>query len=248
MTLRTLILSLVLLLAISSSASSDDDLVAELVALRARSPSGVIHLDDRAVSRFLTSAPTPRPFSLLVFFDAAQLREKPDLHLPQLRSEFGLLSSSFSQRNPSSSSLFFCDIEFQESQSSFHLFGVSSLPHIRLVSPHHSSPKTWTRWTNPTSPASPNPWPAEFVEIPHRPRGRPHQPPAPLSTKQIFPPDLRPCRFLPVPDQRALAGDTLLHDRKLWMSLCGLRLLLQCFRHDAQHHQEDAYVHTTGSW
>ncbi|KAJ0983174.1 hypothetical protein J5N97_011429 [Dioscorea zingiberensis] len=218
MTLRTLILSLVLLLAISSSASSSDDLVAELVALRARSPSGVIHLDDRAVSRFLTSAPTPRPFSLLVFFDAAQLREKPDLHLPQLRSEFGLLSSSFSQRNPSSSSLFFCDIEFQESQSSFHLFGVSSLPHIRLVSPHHSSPKDSDAMDQSDFARLAESM-AEFVESRTGLEVGPINRPPPLSTKQIFLLISALVVSSPFLIKRALAGDTLLHDRKLWMSL-----------------------------
>ncbi|KAJ0983232.1 hypothetical protein J5N97_011487 [Dioscorea zingiberensis] len=218
MTLRTLILPLVLLLAISSSASSDDDLVAELVALRARSPSGVIHLDDRAVSRFLTSAPTPRPFSLLVFFDAAQLREKPDLHLPQLRSEFGLLSSSFSQRNPSSSSLFFCDIEFQESQSSFHLFGVSSLPHIRLVSPHHSSPKDSDAMDQSDFARLAESM-AEFVESRTGLEVGPINRPPPLSTKQIFLLISALVVSSPFLIKRALAGDTLLHDRKLWMSL-----------------------------
>ncbi|KAI7987705.1 putative dolichyl-diphosphooligosaccharide--protein glycosyltransferase subunit 3B [Camellia lanceoleosa] len=68
---------------------------------------------------------TPRPFSLLIFFDASQLHDKQELHLKSLRSEFSLVSSSFiSNNNPSSQSkLFFCYIEFKESQSSFAQFG-----------------------------------------------------------------------------------------------------------------------------
>ncbi|KAM0952288.1 putative oligosaccharyl transferase complex, subunit OST3/OST6, Thioredoxin-like superfamily [Dioscorea sansibarensis] len=217
MILRTLVLSLLLLLPISS-ASSDADLVAELVALRARSPSGVIHFDDRAISRFLTSAPSPRPFSLLVFFDAAQLRDKPELHLPQLRSEFGLLSSSFFLHNPSSTSLFFCDIEFQESQSSFQLFGVSSLPHIRLVSPHHSSPKD-SDAMDPSDFSRLAESMAEFVQARTGLEVGPIKRPPPLSTKQILLLIAALIASAPFVIKRVLVGDTILHDRKLWMSL-----------------------------
>jgi oligosaccharyltransferase complex subunit gamma len=87
-----------------------DDLVAELQSLRALSPSGVIHLTESSVTRFL-SAPAPRPYSMLVFFDASAHHSKPGLHLPQLRSEFGLLAASFNAHNPGSSDLFFTDIE-----------------------------------------------------------------------------------------------------------------------------------------
>jgi oligosaccharyltransferase complex subunit gamma len=100
-----------------------DDLVAVLQSLRARSPSGVIHLTGSSVTRFL-SAPAPRPYSVLAFFDASAHHSKPGLHLPQLRSEFGLLAASFNAHNPGSSDLFFADIEFAESQHSFHQFGV----------------------------------------------------------------------------------------------------------------------------
>jgi oligosaccharyltransferase complex subunit gamma len=55
------------------------------------------------------------------------------LHLPQLRSEFGLLAASFDVRNPGSGDLLFADIEFAELQHSFHQFGVNSLPHVRLI-------------------------------------------------------------------------------------------------------------------
>ncbi|RRT44715.1 hypothetical protein B296_00046942, partial [Ensete ventricosum] len=114
-----LILLLLILGGAAASSPSGEDLVAELETLRSQSPSGFIHLDDRLVSRFLTSAATPRPYSLFIFFDAAQLRSKPELHLPHLHSD--------------THRLFFCDIEFGESQNSFALFGVSSLPHARLV-------------------------------------------------------------------------------------------------------------------
>ncbi|KAJ6364006.1 hypothetical protein OIU76_029026 [Salix suchowensis] len=87
---------------------------------------------------FLNLHQTPRPYSLLIFFDAEQFHSKPELHLQDLYTQYSLVSSSFIANNDVSaaSSLFFCDIEFKESQKSFSLFGVNSLPHIRLVGPN----------------------------------------------------------------------------------------------------------------
>ncbi|PQQ16007.1 putative dolichyl-diphosphooligosaccharide--protein glycosyltransferase subunit 3B [Prunus yedoensis var. nudiflora] len=69
---------------------SNSDQVAELLSLQARSKSGVIRLDDHSLSRFLTSVKTPRPYWVLIFFDAAKLHDKHELHLKELRSEFSL--------------------------------------------------------------------------------------------------------------------------------------------------------------
>ncbi|XWS15606.1 hypothetical protein CRYUN_Cryun34aG0015400 [Craigia yunnanensis] len=126
-------ISLSLFLVISK-AESESELVADLLTLQSESKSGVIHLDDRTVSKFLTSTKTPRPYYFLIFFDATQLHDKSELRLRELRQEFTLVASSFiTNHNNSNTELFFCDIEFRESQSSFQLFGVNSLPHIRLV-------------------------------------------------------------------------------------------------------------------
>ncbi|XP_047331552.1 probable dolichyl-diphosphooligosaccharide--protein glycosyltransferase subunit 3B [Impatiens glandulifera] len=119
------------------SSFSDDDLFSDLISLRSKSESGVIRLNDQLLSRFHTSSKSPRGFSLLIFFDAVQLHNKTELNLRGLRNEFGLLASSFITNNKESlssrSTIFFCDMEFSESQSSFKKFGVKSVPHIRLV-------------------------------------------------------------------------------------------------------------------
>nr|KJB67141.1 hypothetical protein B456_010G177400 [Gossypium raimondii] len=135
--------TLSLFLAISTAESESElELVADLRALQSESKSGVIHLDDRTIAKFLTSPKTPRPYSILIFFDATQLHDKTELHLRELRQEFALVASSFiTNHNNSNTKLFFADIEFRESQSSFHLFGVNSLPHIRLVGPTAKSLK-----------------------------------------------------------------------------------------------------------
>uniref|UniRef100_A0A2C9U4Q3 Thioredoxin domain-containing protein n=1 Tax=Manihot esculenta TaxID=3983 RepID=A0A2C9U4Q3_MANES len=131
---------------LTTSASDPEELVNELLSLQSQSKTGVIHLDDNSISRFLTSTKTPRPYSLLIFFDATHLHDKHELRLQYLHDEFSLVASSFILNNPDKSSasyakLFFCDVEFKESESSFSLFGVDAVPNIRLVGPNVKNPK-----------------------------------------------------------------------------------------------------------
>ena len=70
-----LLLLISLLLISTSTNSSNSDQVSEL---QSRSKTGIIHLDDHSVSRYLTSTKTPRPYYLLIFFDAAELHDKSD--------------------------------------------------------------------------------------------------------------------------------------------------------------------------
>ncbi|XAR69595.1 hypothetical protein NMG60_11001248 [Bertholletia excelsa] len=116
-------------------AAADFDLLSDLLTLQSQSPTGVIRLNDALVTRFLASNP-PYPFSLIIFFDALHLHSQPQLQLKQLLSEFALVSSSFLRNNKSPqnpSNLFFCYLEYKQSQSSFAQFGINSLPHILLI-------------------------------------------------------------------------------------------------------------------
>ncbi|KAJ4842878.1 hypothetical protein Tsubulata_003524 [Turnera subulata] len=70
-----------------------------------------------------------------------RLHDKAELRLPELHREFALLSTSFATNNPDASFLFFWELEFKESQSSFSLFGVNTLPYVRLVGPNVKSLK-----------------------------------------------------------------------------------------------------------
>ncbi|PKA46404.1 putative dolichyl-diphosphooligosaccharide--protein glycosyltransferase subunit 3B [Apostasia shenzhenica] len=199
---------------------SGDDLVAELETLRSQSPSGVIRLDDRLVSRFLTSAPVPRPYHLLIFFDAASLRSKPELHLPQLRSEFAIVSQSFAAHHsglPTASKLFFCELEFGDSQSSFSLFGVNSLPHVRIVSPstrvlldsEAMESSAFARLADSM---------AEFVESKSKLSVGPIIRPPPVSPRQIVVLLLVLLVASPFIMKKIVAGETMLHDSRVWMA------------------------------
>ncbi|PSS24709.1 Dolichyl-diphosphooligosaccharide--protein glycosyltransferase subunit 3B like [Actinidia chinensis var. chinensis] len=217
----SLLLTLVFSL-LSPSSPTSSDLVADLLTLESQSPSGVIRLSDPLISRFLTSAAVPRPFSLLIFFDAAQLHDKSELQLKSLRSEFALLASSFIANNahdPSSlSKLFFCDLEFRDAQSSFSLFGVNALPHIRLVpatarnlkdDSHQMDAGDFSRLAESM---------AKFVESKTKLTIGPiHRPPIVSKTQWTV---LIAAFLICVPFvvKKLISGDTLLHDPKVWLA------------------------------
>ncbi|KAL1166088.1 hypothetical protein V6Z11_A06G173100 [Gossypium hirsutum] len=212
--------TLSLFLAISTAESESElELVADLRALQSESKSGVIHLDDRTIAKFLTSPKTPRPYSILIFFDATQLHDKTELHLRELRQEFALVASSFiTNHNNSNTKLFFADIEFRESQSSFHLFGVNSLPHIRLVGPTAKSLKDESEQMDQGDFSRLAESMAEFVESRTKLTVGPiHRPPI-LSKTQM---GLIVALLLissPFIAKKIFAGETLLHDPKIWLS------------------------------
>ncbi|XP_021887404.1 probable dolichyl-diphosphooligosaccharide--protein glycosyltransferase subunit 3B [Carica papaya] len=207
----------------SVSSDPDTDLISELISLQSGSESGVIHLNDLSVSRFLISTKTPRSYSLLVFFDAVQLHDKSELHLQDLRREFGILASSFVVNNANGSSLshgklFFCDIEFKESQSSFALFGVNSLPHVRLVGPTAANLKDESLQMDQGDFSRMAESMAEFIEAKTKLTVGPiHRPPL-LSKKQLGFIAVFVLIWTPFLIKKILAGDTLLHDRKIWLS------------------------------
>ncbi|KAI4298647.1 hypothetical protein L6164_032181 [Bauhinia variegata] len=209
------------LIASTASLDSDADRVSELLTLQSRSESGVIHLNDQFVSRFLASVKTPRPYWLLVFFDAIQLHEKPELRLEELYNEFALVASSYITNNPDSSSpshgkLFFCNIEFKESQSSFSLFGVNSLPHIRLIGPHHTLKESDQMDQGDFSRLAESM--AEFIESKTKLVVGPiHRPPL-ISRNQWIIIVLAFLIWLPFAVKKILTGQTLLHEPKVWLA------------------------------
>ncbi|XP_031475526.1 probable dolichyl-diphosphooligosaccharide--protein glycosyltransferase subunit 3B [Nymphaea colorata] len=214
------LLSLISIFPSKISPESPADLVADLLALQQRSPSGVIRLDDHAIRRFLLGPPTPRPYSLLIFFDATQLHDKPELRLQQLRSEFALVASSFIKNNQgqdSETQLFFCDLEFKESQTSFGLFGVNALPHIRVVLPHvrklaDSDSMDQVDFSRLAEGIS------DFVEAKAKLSVGPIERPPPISKTQMMILVLILLVSAPFVVKRVLEGDTLLHEPKMWLA------------------------------
>ncbi|KAJ4975327.1 hypothetical protein NE237_000433 [Protea cynaroides] len=201
------------------SAESDVDRVEELLRIQSKSKSGVIHLDDKSLWRFFSSG-NPRSYALVIFFDAVHLHDKQELHLQEIRAQFGLVASTFINNNkdtPAKSKLFFCDIEFKESQSSFLQFGVNTLPHIRHVGPQIQNLKD-------SEPMDQNELPrmadaiAEFVEAKTMLTIGPIERPPLVSKKQLGFLLAVIVIWAPFVVKRLLSGDTLLQNPKLWLS------------------------------
>ncbi|KAK9117147.1 hypothetical protein Sjap_016094 [Stephania japonica] len=147
-------------------------------------------LTDETLAQFLTSHPT-RSYSLLIFFDTIQLHDKPELHLQSLHSDFALVAHSFISNNK----LFFCDIEFKHSQSSFSLF--SDQAHFSCLL--DSLP--------------------DFVQSHTGLSVGPIDRPLAISTRQLILIFLLALVLAPFLVKRVLEGDTLLHEPLLWMTL-----------------------------
>ncbi|VFQ88964.1 unnamed protein product [Cuscuta campestris] len=199
---------------------SQNEVVSELTHLRSQSPAGVIHLTDSLLRR-ITSVPSPRPFSILIFFDAQQLHSKQELSLPALKKEFSLLSSSFIANNPDSNvngKLFFFVIEFQESQQSFAQFGVNSLPQIRIVPPSATDLKTDSIQMDASDFSRMAESMAEFVESKTQLEIGPINRPPVVSKKQIMLAVAVVLISSPFLIKKVIAGNTALHNKYLWMA------------------------------
>lgn len=106
----------------------------ELQKLRARSP--VIKMSTEKFDRF-SSAGT-RAYSLLVFFNAANLKEAKSLKLKENLDKFKSLAKvvrGVAVKDPShaANNVFFVEIEMAQSRDLFARFGVNNLPWITHV-------------------------------------------------------------------------------------------------------------------
>ncbi|KAL6546726.1 hypothetical protein OROMI_022447 [Orobanche minor] len=211
------VLLLLSLLGPPASVTSSESIISEFSALQSQSPDGVIHLTDALLRRIL-SLPTPRPFHFIVFFDAKKLHSKPELALRTLKSEFSLVSSSYQSHNPDKKSLFFFEIEFDESQASFALFGINTLPNIRIIPPSASDLKTESMSMEASDYSRLAESMAEFIDsrtnLSVGPIGRP-----PVLSKTQF--GLITAAVLisiPFFVKRLILGDTILHEKSTWMA------------------------------
>ncbi|KAK6149788.1 hypothetical protein DH2020_017313 [Rehmannia glutinosa] len=214
----TTVLLLFCLLTPPASSVSSDSIISELSDLQSRSPAGVIHLTDALLRRIL-SLPTPRPFHFLIFFDAHKLHSKPELSLPTLKSEFSLVSSSFHSNNPDKKSLlFFFDVEFDESQATFALFGINSLPHIRLIPPSAADLKTDSIQMDASDYSRLAESMAEFIVSRTTLSVGPINRPPVISRTQIIFIIAVVLIWTPFFVKKLISGNTILHEKSVWMA------------------------------
>ncbi|CAN8294200.1 unnamed protein product [Cochlearia groenlandica] len=199
--------------------NSDPDLIGELVSLRSASDSAVIRLNDDGVSRFITSVATPRPYHVIIFFDAAHLHDNSKLSLKALRREFAIVSASFIANNDDGSDgnkLFFFYIDSIESESSFRRFAVESLPHIRHVDPYTANLTDKSGEMKPIDFERISESMAEFVEIRTNLTVGEIQKPPFMSKTQVGLIATIIVISSPILINKVIKGETILNDRRCW--------------------------------
>ncbi|CAI5459135.1 unnamed protein product [Closterium sp. Yama58-4] len=101
-----------------------DSRVDELRELRRRAKDGVIRITDESFAAYIKAA-EPRPYGVLLFFDAAKLHDNADLKLPALRREFALVARAYASKFLADGAaprdeVFFCDVELQVNARAGH--------------------------------------------------------------------------------------------------------------------------------
>lgn len=75
-----------------------------------------------------------RPYTLVVFLGAKHLLDKPNLHLKELRDEFGYMAKTYkAQADGVSTKIYFAELDFTESQEVFRRLNAQSLFIFRLA-------------------------------------------------------------------------------------------------------------------
>nr|XP_043611579.1 probable dolichyl-diphosphooligosaccharide--protein glycosyltransferase subunit 3B [Erigeron canadensis] len=197
------------------------DIVSDLHSLRSQSPSGIIHLNETLLNRIFTLSENPRSFYLIIFFDAIQLHNQPEPNLKSIKSEFALVSKSFIINNKNSSSslfrIFFCDIEFSESEKEFIKFGVEVLPNIRIVPPDVNDSKSDSIPMDLVDHSSLAQSISDFIYSKTGLLvGKIHYPP--IFTKiQLGFLVLGILLWMPFMIRKLILGETIFHNKKIWM-------------------------------
>lgn len=126
-----------------------DERANELRGLLSGSKDGIIRLNDETFGRFVKGL-QPRTYGIVLFFDAVRMHGNHELKLPGLRKEFSMAAKAYAtkyladddaSRSDSHSPVFFCDIEFGQSEKIFHSLSINSLPMVRFFPPGAKSTK-----------------------------------------------------------------------------------------------------------
>lgn len=189
--------------------------VADLLNRQAQSKEGVIRLDDESFKRFAIPVPEPRPYSLIIFFDATQLRDNAELKLDTLRSEYALVAAAYVKANPDSGRVFFVDLEFSKAQSSFQAFGVSTLPNIKHLGPGNGSLADTEQMEQGELSRLADGM-VSFVEAKTRQKVGPIERPPAFSKKQLIVLVGGLLVASPFVIKRIMAKDTIMHDPRFW--------------------------------
>ncbi|XP_023743779.1 probable dolichyl-diphosphooligosaccharide--protein glycosyltransferase subunit 3B [Lactuca sativa] len=199
-------------------AAATTNIVSDLHSLQSQFPSGIIHLNETILYRIFNSG--ARSFYLIIFFDAIQLHDKLEPNLKTIKSEYAIIAKSFSINNQNSSNLskiFFCDIEFSESEKDFLRFSIHTLPNIRIVPPDVDDLKSDSIPLDISESSNLVESMAGFIESKTGLSiGRIHRPPI-LSKSQFGFLIGGLLISLPFMTKKILAGETPFHQKRIWM-------------------------------
>lgn len=106
------------------------ELLEELIERRDQSKDGVISFDEKSFQQF--GAGKQRPYTLIIFLNAKQVMDNPQLAMPALRKEYGLASKAVKQ-GPNPDAAFFVEILFEDAPRVFHAVGANQVPYIFRV-------------------------------------------------------------------------------------------------------------------
>lgn len=211
----------------AAEADTNGDRVADLLHMQSQSKDGVIRLDENNFRRFMSTG-QPRPYALILFFDASQLHANAELKLVEFRKEFGLVATAYAKHHKgqdSDAKVFFCDLEFKQMQGVFQLFKVQALPHIRYVAAGSGGSEASEEMSQGEFPRSADGI-ASFVTSKTKQECGPIERPPPFSKGQIW--ALVICVLIATPFavKIALAPDSPLREPKFW---CCIALIVYFF-------------------
>lgn len=226
--LRAALCVFAVVLVAAAGAESNEDRVADLLYMRSQSKDGVIRLDDNNFRRFMSTTSGPRPYSLILFFDASQLHANTELKLVEFRKEFGLVATAYANHNKGTEAegkVFFCDLEFKHMQGVFQMFGVQSLPHVRSVASGSGDQKASEEMNHGEYPRTAEGI-ASFVMAKTNQQCGPIARPPPLSKRQTWALAILVLLATPFAVKIMAAPDSPLREPRVW---CGGALLIYFF-------------------
>ncbi|KAG0591329.1 hypothetical protein M758_1G163500 [Ceratodon purpureus] len=215
--MAVLVLVLVAVAIAGAGAESNEDRVADLMHMQAQAKDGVIRLDEHNFRRFMSTS-EPRPYALILFFDASQLHSNTELRLVEFRKEFGLVATAYGKYHKGQESegkVFFCDLEFKQMQGVFQLFKVQALPHVRFVAAGSGDQDASEEMNQGEFPRTAE-GVASFVTAKTKQQCGPIERPPPLSKGQVWALATLVLLATPFAVRIAAAPDSPLREPRIW--------------------------------
>lgn len=108
-----------------------------LTTKREKTKDGVLKWSSKDFDRYMGGQ--SRPFSVLIFCTASHMPKTESLRIPELRHNMGQVASQYRATHKQAPRIFFVEMDFANSQSSFASLGVQSVPNVMHIGPQEHS-------------------------------------------------------------------------------------------------------------